>query len=103
MLSARLEAIIATARIGKAPQADLINARDELLIAELDLAPSHARQVELHRSRIENLKAGEEYLVLLQHQAKAGESDVLAAKSRRLLAEIELERLLASLNTEPKQ
>lgn len=98
VLSARLEMVVVLANRGKMSQADLINARDDAAAAELELALPQDRRIEVLKSRVENLKAGEEYFTALKLQAKASEVDVLAATSRRLLAEIQREQFLASLN-----
>jgi hypothetical protein len=102
VLATRLEILTLLVKSGRATQAGLvdaqsglIDARDDLFAAELDLAPSQERRIEILKSRIENLKAGEEYATALKHQARATELEVLAATSRRLLVEIELERALA--------
>lgn len=96
--STRLEMVVVLYNRGKLSQADLINARDDAFAAELELALPQDRRIELLKSRVENLKAGEEFATSLKLQAKASEVDVLAATSRRLLAEIQLEQFLASLN-----
>lgn len=98
VLTARLEMVAVLANRGKLSQADLINARDDAVAAELEMALPQDRRIELLKSRVDNLKAGEEHSMSLKLQAKASEVDVLAATSRRLLAQIQLEQFLASLN-----
>jgi hypothetical protein len=74
----------------------VINARDDLLAAELELAESRENRIELLKSRVKNLRLGEQRILELQKIGAAGgsETDGLLAISRRLLAEIELERAL---------
>ncbi len=76
----------------------VINARDDLLAAELELAESRENRIELLKSRVKNLRLGEQRILELQKIGAAGgsETDGLLAISRRLLAEIELERALAA-------
>jgi hypothetical protein len=76
----------------------LIDARDDLLAAELELAESRENYIELLKSRLTNLKEGEQRILELQKVEARGicETDGLLATSRRLLAEIELERALAA-------
>lgn len=76
----------------------VINARDDLLAAELELAESRENRIELLKSRVKNLRLGEQRILELQKIGAAGgsETDGLLAISRRLLAEIALERALAA-------
>jgi hypothetical protein len=96
VLANRLEALTVLMHAGAASPADVINARDDLLASELELAPSRDRRIEILRARVDNLKSGEEYTASLKMLGKATEVDFLAAKARRLQMEIELERFLAS-------
>lgn len=72
----------------------VISARDDLFEAELDLAPTQERRIELLRSRLKNIREGEHRVLELQKVGGRSETDALLATSRRLLAEIELERAL---------
>lgn len=103
VLSTRSEMVAVLANRGKLSQADLINARDDAAAAELELSLTQDRRIEVLKSRVENLKAGEEFFTSLKLQAKASEVDVLAATSRRLLAEIQLEQFQDSLNADPSR
>lgn len=103
VLATRAEVIAALVRLQKAGRMEWINAQDELLAAEFDLAQSSERRLEVLKSRVENLKAAEEHCAALKRQAQGTESEVLAARARRLEAEIQLERLREALETSPSE
>ncbi len=98
VLAKRVSAVESHYKSGLSTLEPLIDARDELFAAELELAESREERIELLKSRLENLKEGEERILELQKVGASGgsESEGLLATSRRLLAEIELERALVS-------
>ena len=74
---------------------EVLGARDDLFVAELDLATSRDARVELLQSRVANLKNAEEYANSLKLAGRGDESATLLATSKRLSAEIELEQELS--------
>ena len=90
---AGLEVLIKT---GKVAPIQLIEARDALLTSELELAKTENDRITLLELRVANFKQGEEYFIALKSRAEANETDVLQAKTQRLLAEIDLERAIES-------
>lgn len=71
---------------------ELVEARDELLVAELALATTKPKRIEVLTSRVENLKSAEELYMVQRDNGDAGTTDVLKAKARRLAAEVDLQR-----------
>ncbi len=95
VLATRVEILEHLFQIARTPYMDVINAKDDLRNAELELSDSRDRRLEVLRSQVENLQQGEEYMKGMKRDAKANEADVLTLTARRLKAQIELERTLA--------
>lgn len=81
------------AKITRVP---VLEARDDLIAAEIDLAETRNERLELLKSRVANLKEVEESRIAPRTRAMADTSEVLQATSQRLLAEIELERAIGA-------
>ncbi|MBI1345511.1 hypothetical protein GC163_04410 [bacterium] len=87
------EAQFHNAQISRVP---VLEARDELFVAELDLAENRDARIDLLKARVDNLTEYEGSYIALKHIARANDLDILQATSRKLLAEIELERALSA-------
>ena len=87
----------ATLDVGQDGSKMLIDAREDLFVAKIELAESREQRIELHKSRIENLKRHEQNMLAIK-EAGGRDSytyyDLLMAKSCRLEAEIEYERAI---------
>jgi hypothetical protein len=77
---------------GTLQYSEFIEAQNEVLAEELLVATSKDERVALLKKRIENLKSLEETVAAQFQAATATSTDSLVAKSKRLLAEIELIR-----------
>ncbi len=91
-MASRVEYFDAQFNNAKITRVPILEARDDLIAAELDLAENRNQRIDLLKARAANLKEVEDFYVVLKGQAMSDESTILLAKSRRLLAEIELER-----------
>ena len=72
----------------------VLEARDELLVAEIELADSPEKRIEVLKARVKNQKAAEDFYLVGQRNGDASELDVLQAKAKRLAAEVDLERAI---------
>lgn len=96
VLQSRVEILEVLYKQARAPMTDLVEAKEEFLIAELELAGTKEKRIEILKSRIENLQFAEKFYEVLKQRAKASEADILEVKAQRLLVQAELQRALAT-------
>ena len=96
VLAKRVEFFHAQFENAKSTRVPSLEARDDLIAAEIDLAETRNDRIELLKSRAANLKDIEESYMALRRNSKVEMSEVLMATSNRLLAEIALERAIAA-------
>lgn len=96
VMAQRVEYFDAQFHNAKITRVPVLEARDDLIAAEIDLAETRNERLELLKSRVANLKEVEESRIALRTRAMADTSEVLQATSQRLLAEIELERAIGA-------
>jgi hypothetical protein len=96
VMAQRVEYFDAQFRNAKVTRVPVLEARDDLIAAEIDLAETRQERIELLRTRVANRKEVEESCIALRTRAIVDTSDVLQATSQRLLAEIELERAIGA-------
>ncbi len=94
VLAKRVELFTRQFQGARSTMTQVIEARVDLFAAELDLAETRDARIALLESQVSKLKKDEELSDSLRQAARGDESTVLLATSRRLSAEIALEREL---------
>ncbi|OYP33880.1 hypothetical protein [Rhodopirellula sp. MGV] len=92
VLAKRVEYLTVQFQNAIVPFNKVLDARDDLFAAELELATSSDEQIEVLRSRVENLKELEELFEGLYAKGQADAPTKLLATAHRLAAEIDLAR-----------
>lgn len=95
VLQKRVEILEVLCKLSRAPMTELVEAKEEFLIAELELAETKEKRIEILNTRIENLKYAEKFYEVLKKRDKVSEADILEVKAERLLVQAELKRILS--------
>lgn len=90
VLKTRVELVEALFKNARSTYEEVIAARDDLWVAEYELATNKAQRTDIMKRRIENAREFETIMKQRKKDARATEADILLATSRRLRLEIEL-------------
>lgn len=90
VLKTRVELVEALFKNARSTYEEVTAARDDLWVAEYELATNKAQRTDIMKRRIENAREFETIMKQRKKDARATEADILLATSRRLRLEIEL-------------